>query len=255
MTRTRSRNIKRIRYRKGSVFLRSILFVLLVLAAIYFFLQSSLFDVRKVVVKGLSTVDRQQIIQLSGIQPGLNILRLDVNRIKTKVLTHPMIKSVKVSRRFPDRVVIEITERNPLALIPSATGFMVVDEEGSVLKKVQEISNLSLPLLTGVVVNREIFPGEAIRHNKNLEEGLRLLQSLTPEQRQLIAELDVANLERLKAYTPAGLEVRLGTGENIVEKMALLETIHYQWVEQGKIDQLEYIDLSYYGSPVVKYRQ
>ncbi|MEP6618445.1 MAG: FtsQ-type POTRA domain-containing protein [bacterium] len=47
-----------------------------------------------------------------------------------RLRTHPQIGRVAITRKLPGTLVVELTERRPVALIPSAGGLAAVDETG-----------------------------------------------------------------------------------------------------------------------------
>ena len=53
--------------------------------------------------------------------------------IADRVRTHPGVDAVHVSRKLPGTLVITITERQPVALVPGPEGFRVYDARGHAL--------------------------------------------------------------------------------------------------------------------------
>jgi cell division protein FtsQ len=47
-----------------------------------------------------------------------------------RVQTHPQVERVVVTRKLPGTLVVELTERRPVALIPTRDGLRAVDERG-----------------------------------------------------------------------------------------------------------------------------
>ena len=50
-----------------------------------------------------------------------------------RIGANPVIEHVEVRRKLPGTLVVELTERSPIALVPASTGFKVFDDRGVVL--------------------------------------------------------------------------------------------------------------------------
>jgi cell division protein FtsQ len=53
--------------------------------------------------------------------------------LESRVASHPEIATVEVRRKLPGTLVVEVTERAPVALVPASGGFRVYDERGVAL--------------------------------------------------------------------------------------------------------------------------
>ncbi len=133
----------------------------------------------------------------------------------------------RVEKRYPNRLEIEVALREPVVLLRSAGGLVLVDAEGFVVAPADEgaafLAMHELPLLHGVEAPRDAEPGLRIR-DERIDEGLRVACELAPHQESLAArDLGVAviNLlpqERLggraitevELYTRSGLAIEWG---------------------------------------------
>lgn len=61
----------------------------------------------------------QQAAAAAGIRTGMNLMELDLYDARARLMALPRVKDVKVERRLPDRIAIELTERLPVAWITS----------------------------------------------------------------------------------------------------------------------------------------
>jgi len=88
-------------------------------------------------------VRRIEILGARYVAPGDILARLHVDTLASvwdptaplvaRVGGHSEIQSVVVRRKFPGTLVVEVTERVPVALVPAAGGFRVYDERGAAL--------------------------------------------------------------------------------------------------------------------------
>ena len=78
---------------------------------------------------------------------------VDVAAIREKLLSFGWVKDARVSRRLPDRLVIDIVERKPAALWQDRQRLSLIDAEGVVLDRVPISAMPDLPLLIGPGAN------------------------------------------------------------------------------------------------------
>jgi cell division protein FtsQ len=79
---------------------------------------------------------------------------VDVTDIRNRLLQFGWVKDARVSRRFPDTLVIDIVERTPTALWQDEGRLSLIDAEGVVLDRVPVSRMPDLPLLIGKGANR-----------------------------------------------------------------------------------------------------
>ena len=80
--------------------------------------------------------------------------------MKDRLLTDPYIKTAKVSRKLPDKVVIEVAEREEYASVPYGDSFVIIDREGLVLRQTEVAP--ALPLLMGMTLTN-MEPGTPLK--------------------------------------------------------------------------------------------
>lgn len=232
------------------ILLQALLLCLIITIAFYFFIQSSFFNISTVVIKNNLFLSSGDIRQLADVPLGSNTFKIDDIRIKHNLMLHPMIKDVKIYRELPDVLTIYIVERTPVILIPSETGFLELDETGVFLKKVSTISNVQLPILTGVKVDTNITPGQVVVDEK-LAKSMEFLSKVPVEYQAMLMEIELKDNQYI-IYTPEGIKAIIGNEENISQKLQILQEIINGGQLKGKL--IDYIDLTTVATPVVKYR-
>jgi cell division protein FtsQ len=88
-------------------------------------------------------VRRVEITGARFIQPSDILNRLHVDTLSSvwqttapledRIASHVGVESVRVSRRLPGTLVVDITERWPVALVPTPAGLVPIDERGAAL--------------------------------------------------------------------------------------------------------------------------
>ncbi len=88
-------------------------------------------------------VRRVEIVGARFVRPSDILGRLHVDTLSSvwqpagpleeRIASHPGVRSVRVGRRLPGTLVVEITERWPVALVPTPSGLVPIDERGAAL--------------------------------------------------------------------------------------------------------------------------
>ncbi len=114
---------------------RRILFVLVLLTAltttvIYIAWYSNLLIVKSIEVRGNNLITSEQIQEVSQISLNSQLVKLPISDIKQRILEISQIGTVEVRRGWPSNVVIQISERIPLAITNTSQGEFLVDVTG-----------------------------------------------------------------------------------------------------------------------------
>ena len=105
-------------------------------AAVWALLGSTLLVARSVRVTGAPAAQRAQVLRAAGIAPGTPLIRISTAAVARRVEQITQIQSARVSRDWPDSVVIAVTERTPALAVASGGGFALVDRFGVVIGQV-----------------------------------------------------------------------------------------------------------------------
>jgi len=166
---------------------------------------------RTIEVSGTNRVTPWEVRVLGGIENGRNLLSIDLEVLAPKIEQHPWIAQVVVRRVLPDRLQIEIEEREPVALL-AMKELYYVDAGGSVFKRVKPGEALSFPVLTGFEESALLQRGPIGR--QAIREALELLgriSSRTKFTRDQISEIHVDPTSGFSVYTAvAGAQIHLG---------------------------------------------
>lgn len=239
---------------KVSISVRVILvfiYFLIMLNALYFFIQSPFFHIKEIVVQGNQTINSEEIIRLSGAVPGTNIFLLKEKEILDRLYLHPFIDEAKIERHLPNKLRILVKERVPCVLLPVDKGFMAIDKQGVYLASVDNIVKIDRPVVTGCAFSSSILPGQILQVPV-LNQLLAILDQMDPGVIQEISEIKLEEPQNIKIYSLDGIEIRVGTISHFREHLQLFEQI--LTVELRKINNkaIEYVDMSFEGIPVYK---
>jgi len=116
------------------------------------------FRVKSVDIQGIRRMDPRPVYDIALDQKTTAMPLLDVSDIRGRLLQFGWVKDARVSRRFPDTLVIDIVERTPAALWQDDQRLSLIDAEGVVLDRVQVSQMPDLPLLIGKGANAQAVP-------------------------------------------------------------------------------------------------
>ena len=112
-----------------------VLIIVLVLAVVTTIaLMLPVFNVVEVYCEGNSEVKTEDIITAAKLETGKNIFLENLGRARRSVESITNIKSAEIRRVFPNKICISVSERVPVAYVPSNGGVALVSEDGIVLK-------------------------------------------------------------------------------------------------------------------------
>lgn len=221
--------------RKKKNWLLRISIAIIIGISLYFFLSSSIFDVGKIVVKNNNYYTSEQIIQMSGAKVGVNLFRADTRGMKDNLLKDTYMKNVSVKRTIPGTINIIVEERKEATVIPYGEKYIILDENGLVLRH-SDIEP-KLTLLLGMTI-KEMTPGHAlvVEENSVLTDTLYMLQSMK-KNNMYFKKIDITNII-IKAYIYDNL-ICEGTPENILSSMesgnlqTVLQDLFNKGIERG----------------------
>ncbi len=113
-----------------------------------YFLSSPYFEIREISVRGLKELTEKDILKLAEIKPAQNLLAVNTDVVAERISKNPWVKNMYVGREMPDRLVVEVRERHPVAMLKHGAEFYLMDTAGVVFKKYSMDDELDLPIIT-----------------------------------------------------------------------------------------------------------
>ncbi|MFB0526506.1 MAG: cell division protein FtsQ/DivIB [bacterium] len=80
-----------------------------------FFIHSPYFKIEEIKIEGNHEINRKDILALLNMKKGDNIFKVELRQAKRRLRSLNQIKDMNIHRDFPDRIVLKITERVPIA--------------------------------------------------------------------------------------------------------------------------------------------
>jgi len=212
---------------------------------------SPTFQVRNIVITGNDLLSREEILNLGGVEKGMSMWGISLIKAEQGIRRSPYIEDVMIERRLPGTILIQLTEKTPLALLNVTGQFYCVDREGMVLPS-RPGKHYDLPVLSGE------FQGGAVAGKyaggKVIHEGLSFLLTLlaeTPSLYPRLSEIVVHGENGIVAYTiTGGIPVHFGTGP-YEHKMKYLLALMRELEKKPSLRESRYIDLRYRRQVIV----
>ena len=207
------------------------------------------FSVREIQVRGGDKVSGNEIVGIAGLQQGMSIWKVDLAAIEKKVAKHPWVRRALVRREFPGRVIIDVEERVPRAIV-AMRKLYYVDSDGVVFKEVGPGENVKYPLLTGLRAEELTTSNVSMRNR--IQDAIRLGE-LMAQRSHSLSEIHFDAPDRLVVYTtdfPIALRMGWGDWE---EKMIRLDRLMSLW--KGNEERLGSLDVSYRDQVVARLRR
>ena len=114
------------------------------------------FSIKAITINGARELSESEILAIAGIGPRNSLAFLDVAEIRASLKAVPLVKDVSVSKLYPNRLLIDLEERQPFALWQKDGSVSLVAADGTVIDELHEARYETLPLVTGPGANEKI---------------------------------------------------------------------------------------------------
>jgi cell division septal protein FtsQ len=210
----------------------------------------SLFRVKNIEVSTAKHLTREEILSLAEVEPGRDLLRMNLKQMGEHLLQNPWVETVRIHRYFPDGLSISITEREPVAVVNM--GFIYyLDKKGSVFKALNQGDRLDYPVVTGF--SEEDMTGDPGGAQNALRDTCDLLDVLRQKGTFLLADISEIHYDKgfgFTLFTASGaLPVKIGSGD-FSAKIDRFSRIYRDLMAQRAT--LHYIDLDYSDKIIVR---
>jgi cell division protein FtsQ len=107
------------------------------------------FDVSAIRLSGTRYAPPSEILDALGFGPGQSIFDVDPRRARENLRKLNWIADARISRQFPDVVLVHVVERTPFALWQNQQGLYAVDRDGNAIAPVDPARFRKLPFFVG----------------------------------------------------------------------------------------------------------
>jgi cell division septal protein FtsQ len=212
---------------------------------------SAHFRIKEFAISGNHTLSDDEILAAAGLDEGMSLLAVKPEQVAGRLLKHAWIKDVSCRRIFPNKLVLEVTERHAKAVI-YLDRLYLLDEDGEAFAKAEITQAASLPIITGI---------DKVFYNAHQDEARALINramSFMEDFRQ--AKLKVADqVAEIHVDRQLGLEAELLPGpvrlylgfDGFAQKLQQAQKAMTVLTQKGKTARLLYLENQRHSGRVV----
>ncbi|MEP7217792.1 MAG: FtsQ-type POTRA domain-containing protein [Bacteroidota bacterium] len=227
-------------------------------------------EVRSIRIVGRKILDSAEIMKQAALPDSVPLGKLDLTAIETRIVAHPFISHAAVYRGENGTLVVEIAERDPVAVTFSGGSPLYLDSMGVRLPYRFSSAAFDLPVIGGVMdapaadsARRGITPAARAQAAKNdslrIREALGVLTTLRMYDQGLYRQISEIRREANGEYTlltaDGVVPVKVGYPQDISGRLRKLDIFMTTVLAARGVDQAASIDLRWKGQVVVRWRE
>lgn len=200
---------------------RLFLFLFVLIILIFILLYAPFMQVKSINCYGNNLIKTEDIISSSQICKGNNIFRINKSKAISLIKENPYIKDVKISRKLPSTININIEECRVSAYIKNGNKYIYLNDECKILEVSDNKPKDMVPLVTGVnVVKCDV--NELVEF-KNQGQLICINEILAVVKESkfngMVTLIDVKDTEKSKICVNDILDIVIGKCENLEYKI------------------------------------
>jgi len=202
-----------------------LILMLLVILLILLILNSSVFSVKKIYIKGEKNLSASQVMDISEIVIGENILKVNLGKVEKNLKNSPWIKEAAVERKLPSKIIINIVERKPIAFVYFLGSYILIDDERKVLE-VKEKYDSSFPVISGLKL-KTFKIGEILEcQNSDLLESIVefLVESEKLDFNKHISQICI-DRKHIMMFLTNRIQVKLNKNDRLLQKLPVMHAV------------------------------
>ncbi len=220
-----AKNKKKKRIKK---FLKWTTIILILCGGITFLMVSPIFNIKEIEVVQNNRVSADTIKSLSRLNSNMNIFRFWSANVEKQIEENAYIEDVKIKRKLPNKIQIEVIEREPRFSIQILNSYGYISSQGYIL----EINNneSALPVITGINTqeeNRKVGYRLVEEDLYKLEEILKIMN--TAKENNLDTKVTSIDISQKNEYIMTMQDekktIYLGDISNLSAKMVYIQGI------------------------------
>lgn len=188
-----------------------------VAAAVWVAFASPVLTVTTVTVNGTSRLTATEVRTAARVPVGSSMLTISLDAIKHRVALLPAVARVRIERRWPHTVSIDVTERVAVAVVIASGGDELLDRTGVAFAAVPS----PVPGLASVTVHQPVpGAGEAAA-----AAAVRVWEGVPMSLRTQITGMDATSADDVVLHLSAGRVVVWGSADDMAAKISALTAL------------------------------
>jgi cell division protein FtsQ len=188
-----------------------LLVFIVAVGGLYLVFFSSTLSVQGVEVSGTQTLSETKVREVADVPTGGPLATVDLDKIAYRVRSLAVVKSAEVTRKWPHDVLIEIVERQPVAVVEIAGQLHSLDEDGVVFGSYERAPD-GLPRVRA----------ESGVNAEALAEGAGVVAALPTDIATKVDYAEVISVDQITLLLRDGRDVLWGSSEQSAEKAQVL---------------------------------
>lgn len=213
-------------------------------------------ELRAIRINGRHVLDSAEIIPKGLIADSLPLRSLDLAAIEQGVAMHPFIENASVYRGENGVLVIDVTERRPVAATVIDGEVFYVDSLASLLPGRFGTVAVDLPLISGI--DPRSVAGRLALDSAKAREALAVMYTIRDHSETLYRQIsEICRLpegEYELRTADGGVPVLVGTPRDVAGRLGKFDRFLTSIVAEQGIGSLELIDLRWKGEVVVRWK-
>lgn len=210
------------RNKKVKNILKIILLLGVIIGGTIFSMTSPIFNIKEIQVTNNNITPSDTIISLSELKLDENIFKFNKYNVKNKIKENAYIEDVKIHRKIPNVVQIEITQRQPKYSIDFMGKYAYINSQGYILEVAD--TNNGLPIIQGIATNEEeIVPNSRLNEDDltSLENIIKIMDIAKENNLDTkVTSIDITNKNQYSIYIQEEKKrIHLGENTNLGNKM------------------------------------
>ncbi len=142
-------------------------------------------------VAGATHASQRDIQAVFNDDSGRSVYLMPLNDRRTSLRTVSWVRDASIERVWPNRVVVRVSERAPVAFVAmSSSKFGLIDEDGVILPPAAD--KFTLPVLAGV------HPSDAIEERRKRVRRMQRLMHDLADSASRVSQVDASDPDNLK---------------------------------------------------------
>lgn len=234
-------SVRRNKYRKLKIGVLYTVMILAILTAGIAIGATVLFKIDTIQVVGESRYDPQEIISLSGVEKGENLITIDTAEGEAAIMSRmPYLETVRIKRKIPSTVNIEVTEAQAAGCIAYQNQYVIISGSGKVLELAQAPLE-GVPVIKGAAIKEAELSEEIVLEDETV---LTLISDIETARAAAglasVTELDLANPVSPTITYDGRIIIKLGMPTDLEYKLqtavAVLTSEDMKTAQRGTLD-------------------
>ena len=112
-------------------------FFLLLTLGTCFFLKSDFFYLKEVVINNSKYLSKNEVENLLNLEMDKNIFFYNLKNLENKVKANSYIQNCKIKRKLPDKLIVNIKEKNIIGPLYNGKSYCYMDDKGNFIDEIK----------------------------------------------------------------------------------------------------------------------